>query len=140
MVGRSVPVVVVVAFVSVACPSPPPATHIDDPSETTCPTQGSRECKASEDCGRGLHCTGGRCFADHIGCPCAQPADCGRDAHCAKQTCYGNAAGAPCVATADCGPRAHCTGEVCYANETGMPCSGPTDCGAGSSCVGGSCN
>ena len=139
MVARCLSIMLV-AFVMAACPSPPPRVSIDQPSASECPTQGSRTCKESDDCGPGIHCTGGRCFANHLGCPCSDNGQCGKNAHCGKGTCFGNGAGAPCATTADCGERAHCTGEVCYPNETGAPCSNPGDCGAGSSCVAGSCN
>jgi len=112
-----------------------------EPSAPECPTAGERTCKESGDCGDGLHCTGGHCYANHAGCPCTSGvSDCGSAAHCTRGQCYENRAGNPCSETAQCGPRAHCTVDTCYANASGSPCQEANDCGPGSSCVGGNCN
>lgn len=131
----------IVLFCFFACGSPPePKSSVDVSGQ--CPTTGSRECKQSSDCvGNGMHCSGGRCFANHVGCPCTNPDDCGSLAHCTKETCYQNAAGQPCSQPSDCGEHAHCMVDTCYANAAGSPCSGAdTECGPGSKCVGGTCN
>jgi hypothetical protein len=127
------------AFVCVAACGKEEAPPPKEPSGG-CQTTGSRECKETNDCGGGMHCTGGRCFANQQGCPCTSEDDCGATAHCTKGSCYANAAGVPCTKPTDCGSKAHCTTGNCYANGSGSPCSEQSDCGAGSSCVSGTCN
>lgn len=113
-----------------------------EPTTAECPTGGDRSCRAAEDCGPNLHCTGGHCYANQAGCPCStdEGGDCGSRAHCTRGQCYANEAGVPCSANKHCGARAHCTVDTCYANASGSPCTEGSDCGPGSKCVSGRCN
>lgn len=140
MVPKALITIAFALFVFVACGGRGEVVPVVEPSAAICPTSGTRGCKASEDCGGGLHCTGGSCYANQAGCPCSNIGDCGGSAHCTQGTCYANQPGVPCTQPTDCGPRAHCTVGTCYANQSGSPCSEQSDCGAGSSCVSGTCN
>jgi hypothetical protein len=129
-----------VIAVLVSCKAtPPPVSDISTGGE--CPTMGDRECKTAEDCGPEVHCTAGRCYANHAACPCSDVADCGKKAHCTKGTCFANEVGVPCSGVeGECGARAHCAVGTCYANKPGSPCSQEAECGPASNCVSGSCN
>jgi len=132
-------VVLAVALVIAACKDAPPP--VAEPTANECPTTGARACKDATDCGSSdLHCTGGRCFANQVGCSCSEVGDCGAAAHCTKGLCYANTVGVPCTQSTDCGTNGHCAGGGCYANTSGSPCSGDAECGGNSSCVRGTCN
>ena len=59
--------------------APPPTA----PAVGECPTSGERACTSTTDCGADFHCTGGRCFANQMGCTCAgvgaMPVPCRKD-------------------------------------------------------------
>jgi hypothetical protein len=133
--------VILAVFAQSACHDELPGAGAAEPTTAECPTGGDRSCHSTEDCGPNLHCTGGHCYSNVVGCPCStDDGDCGAKAHCTRGQCYSNEAGVPCATNKQCGPRAHCTVDTCYPNVAGSPCTEGSDCGPSSKCVSGRCN
>ncbi len=75
-----------VLSVLVACGGAAPAAPVEA-TASECGATGARGCKDAADCGgSNLHCTGGRCVANHAGCPCPSPTDCGPGSSCVAGT------------------------------------------------------